>query len=317
MTDAPRRPRTILLDLAWVLSLPERALRAAAAGIAGLLTLLSGLLPRFIRRSRFYRGAVERQIRFLAEAVGGVHAAGAPLPSGTGARMAVGSVVDNLAIVTLHVSPVWLLLALSDVVAGAGHITRELLRELEKEKILPAGAGIASLDEALHAVSRASGTVAETINLPPLSVAALRRAAADVRANLAGVDVRGAVGVEDLERLLSELRAAADAEGRSILAVSGGVAGFALARARALVRGVTLGALAGARTGGRILFRELVLSYADDLAEVRRRGLARALREAAAPWAQAGVSNFDGRRVTWTEIALSFGRLGRAPWRAR
>jgi hypothetical protein len=59
-------------NLNYALSLPERTLRAAAAGLGGLLYEAAGvLLPGWLRRSRLYRAIVAGTLRIAIELVGG------------------------------------------------------------------------------------------------------------------------------------------------------------------------------------------------------------------------------------------------------
>ena len=60
------------VDLGYVLSLPERTLRAAAAGLGGLLYEVAlVLMPGWLRRSRIYRAIVAGTLRIAIELVGG------------------------------------------------------------------------------------------------------------------------------------------------------------------------------------------------------------------------------------------------------
>jgi hypothetical protein len=63
------RPR---VDLGYIVSLPERTLRAVAAGLGGMLyEATQVLMPGWLRRSRIYRATVANALRIVIEVVGG------------------------------------------------------------------------------------------------------------------------------------------------------------------------------------------------------------------------------------------------------
>ncbi len=66
----PRRPRGVHHLLAWLLSLPERLIRVLVSMIGGLGGVIARFLPRPIRETRFFRTAVERQLRMMTDIVG-------------------------------------------------------------------------------------------------------------------------------------------------------------------------------------------------------------------------------------------------------
>ena len=58
---------------AFLLSLPERALRSATALAAGVLREIGDVtIPKTIRRTRLYQNVVEATLQFLIEQVGQV-----------------------------------------------------------------------------------------------------------------------------------------------------------------------------------------------------------------------------------------------------
>ncbi|MCA9317942.1 MAG: hypothetical protein KDB73_20830, partial [Planctomycetes bacterium] len=71
-TPAPtlRRPPTLLAWTLYALSVPERAVRVVASTVGHVLRPLLNIVPAPIRRGRFYRLAVERQVRMLTDEVG-------------------------------------------------------------------------------------------------------------------------------------------------------------------------------------------------------------------------------------------------------
>jgi hypothetical protein len=319
-SDAPaplRRPRGFLPDLLYVLSLPERALRALVGWLGRGVLLLAALLPRPVRESRFFRIAVQKQLRLLCEDVGGAVPSAARAESSSIASRAVGGALDNALVLGLHVSPVWVLLALADAVDGARGIAKEITSELEREGILPPGSRATHLDELLAQVSRVSGAVAESIDAPPLSVDELKRTVLALRDEAQRIDVQSVVSARDLEVLWGAVRESAAHEHHSLLEASAGIALSSVARIGELGSLVGRSALATARAGGQVFWRELVTSYVESAHEMQRRGFFTTLHRGLKPQTRGTRRSFDPRRVSFTEHALTLGRWCAASWRKR
>jgi hypothetical protein len=308
-------------DLLYLASWPERALRCLAGWIGRGALLLAAFLPRPLRESRFFRVAVRKQLHLLCEDLGGAVPSGSrrarPVESTSLASRAVGGALDNALVLGLHVSPVWVLLALADAIDGARGVAKEITAELEKEGVLPPGSRVTQLDELLGQVAKVSGVVAESIDAPPLSVDELKRTVLALRDEAQRIDVEKVISARDLEALWSAVRESAAHEQRSVLEASAGIALGSLARLGAFGQMLGRSALATARAGGQLFWRELVASYLDSAREIQQRGFFATLHRALAPQTRGTRRSFDPRRVSWTEIALSFGSYRRASWRKR
>jgi hypothetical protein len=89
-------------------------------------------LPERIIRSR--------TLRFVIEEVGGaegVYAAEGALPNDFLARRTVGNVVEALGIVAFHLSPVWVLAAMSDFCGVGRQVIPEISDALKAKGLLP------------------------------------------------------------------------------------------------------------------------------------------------------------------------------------
>ncbi|MBN2491539.1 MAG: hypothetical protein JXQ29_11885 [Planctomycetes bacterium] len=320
--ETPRRPGGLGHRLLYAVSLPERLLRTLAGWAGGLVRLVAGLLPRPVRESRFFRVAVDKQLRLLIESVGGasVYPQEVPADQGYLPRKIVGSTVDNFALIAFRASPIWMLLAAADVVKGGAAYTRELVDELKKGGILDARAKIASIDDLLGNLADLSGRMAETLDTPPLNVQDLRRTVAELRAQAGKTQAglgRMIPTAEDLGRLLGEMRAVAAEQHRSLLEVSTGMALHVLGKAERLATGTAFGVIKGLEVGARMAYREVALDYFRSLEAIRREGLYRSVYRTWQPYLRATRRNLAPEKLTWTELALTFGRLRRAAWRLR
>jgi hypothetical protein len=175
----------------YLVSAPERILRAVAAALGGTIHETAELvLPRLVRRSRFYEATAKNLLRITVELVGGVeHEAGETAgeheqsPKKLAVRKAGGNVVELGSILAFGFSPLWLL-------AGAADVTRGTRVYLD----------------------------ARLIDIPPLEVEGLKRSLADLRD-----DAKGLPTPPELAAVYQGLVAEADREQRSLLEVSLGM----------------------------------------------------------------------------------------------
>lgn len=272
--------------LGYAASLPERTFRAAAASLGGLLHESAQIvLPRVVRRSRFYEATAKNALRIAIEAVGGVEAAGrGPEDISAGEvvkRKAAGNVVELGSIAAFGFSPLWLLAAASDVLHGSRVYLEALVAELKNAGVLAEEADVASVDDLLGALEGASGKAAGLIDVPPLELAELRSTLGELRA-----DAEGLPGPDELAALYRGLRTAAAAERRPLLEVSAGLGLAVLLCTRSVAR------------------EHLAVPYREDWQPLRREGLGAYARRVSAPYANAVSGHYDPGRPTWTERVL-------------
>jgi hypothetical protein len=279
------------LRRAFVASLPERIVRAGAALVGGTLHETAQLvLPRFLRRSRFYEATAKNLLRISIELVGGVEAPEAAEPAPGARELAVrktaGNVVELASIAAFGFSPLWLLAAAADVSRGSRVYLAELVSELKAAEVLAEDVDVGSVDELLDALEQTSGRTARLIDIPPVELAELRRSVAEVAEE--ATDLPSAA---ELRTLYDGLRRIAAAEDRSLLEVS---------------EGIGLAFLLSARNVGRT---HLVAPYREDWRPVRHEGFGAYARRIARPYRLAIEGHLDPQRRTWTERALA--RLSR------
>jgi aconitate hydratase len=277
----------------FLVSLPERLLRAAAAATGGTIHETAELvLPRLIRRSRLYEATAKNLLRITVELVGGVerpHDEVAdefePSPKKLAVRKGAGNAVELGSIFAFGFSPLWLLAAAADVTHGTRVYLDVLVDELKDAGVIARDARLTSVDELLAALEGASGTTARLIDIPPLEVEALKQSLGDLRA-----DASGLPSPEELSAVYSALVHEADREKQSLLEVSVGM-GLAFFNA--------------ARKVGR---QHVLDPYTEDLKPVRDEGFASYALRVGRPYARAVVEHFDPRRASLTERGLD--RLG-------
>lgn len=282
--------------LRYVVSLPERTVRAAFAGVGGA-TYEAGqlLLPRFVRRSRLYEATAKNALRIAIELIGDVHAAPSAADEELGAgrvavKKAAGNAAEVGAILAVGFSPLWLLAGAADVLNGSRTYLRALESELIARGVFAPGAHFRSLDHLIAALEGGAGTTARLIDLPPLELAELKHSLAELRA-----DASSLPSPREMAALFEGLRRTAHRERRSLLDVSSGVG---------------LAFLASARHVGR---DHLAAPYREDWQPLRNEGFAAYAARIARPYRTAIGGHFRPSRQTFTERAPGYGRRA-ATW---
>jgi aconitate hydratase len=278
----------------YLVSAPERILRAVAAALGGTIHETAELvLPRLVRKSRFYEATAKNLLRITVELVGGVEREAEevtgevePSPRKLAVRKAGGNVVELGSILAFGFSPLWLLAAAADITRGTRVYLDALVSELKAAGVLAKEAEFASVDDLLGALEGASGTTARLIDIPPLELEGLKRSLADLRA-----DAKALPTPPELAAVYQGLLAEADREQRSLLEVSVGIG---------------LAFFNSARKVGR---QHVLDPYSEDLRPVRDEGFAAYARRVGGPYAQAVGRHFTPSNTTLTERGL--GRLTR------
>ena len=278
------RPRT-----AFIVSLPERLLRAIAAVLGGTVHETAALaLPRFVRTSRLYEATAKNVLRVTIELVGGVQPVLQPVDEyepdvgRLAVRKGAGNAVELGSIAAFGFSPLWVLAAAADVAHGSRVYLDAFARELSEVGAVARQATFRSIDDLLAALEGTSGTTARMIDIPPLELRALRRSLADLRR-----DATQLPSPAELAAAYDALRRTAAHEQRSLLEVSVGVG---------------LAFFNSARHVGR---QHVLDPYREDLKPLRNEGFGAYAARVSRPYAEAVARHFDPERETLTERGLA------------
>ncbi len=317
--EGRQRPRTLKHRLLFVASLPERVFRSLAGwlGAAGLAA--ARLVPRPVRESRFYRFVVGRQLKLLCDDIGGAgRFPGAPsMDAKTAVRLGIGGVLDNAAILTLHWSPLWILLAAKDVTDGAKGLLGDILKELKAEGLVETGSRLDKTEELLAAIAKLSERAGDALDCPPLKIEDLRATLTGMTERLADVGMSAVVDVAQLDRLVESVRRAADASRRPLFDVMTGVAVAAAEKGGKLAFGAGTAAVASVKSVSNFIYDGVVLDYQSLVDDILTKGLFCVVAENLAPHVRATVRWFDFDRLSATEKLLTRGRHAHEPWARR
>ncbi len=222
----------------YSLSLPERVARGMIGTASSTARDLAKLaVPDAMKEAQLYRLTVEKMLGFLADDVGKL-ASAEPSPSGEDGehdpasgdddqfvvKKAVGNVIDVGGLAVLHVSPVWVLAVVSDVAFGAKTYLNALVGELKEQGVIEGSETIDGVDQLLAALQRTSGSLADSLDTPPVTTEQLQKTVDELRAHAKEVDLTKLISKDDMARVWSEIEETVRVENRSLLEVSNAVA---------------------------------------------------------------------------------------------
>lgn len=310
--DPPASPsRTAYEHLSYVLSLPERVVRGSSGLVGGIAREGAELLvPQSFQSSRTYSTMVRQMLDFMVHDVGGVPAGDAPSSTAEVdnyvARKAVGNFLDMASMATLHLSPLVILAAVSDVAYGSQNYLKELAEELKQQGVIDRDSHIDHVNDLLGAVSHATAKTSEAFDTPPLSLEGLKQTLTDTRAAIAS-GAKGEIPSQaEVDQMWQQMREIADREGVDLLAVGGATTIQSLGKFATVSRG----ALSTVRVAGRLFDKHVLEHYAQSLSEIQQKGFYPSIAESCEPYLAAVWDNFACSRRTVTENLLNGSLIG-------
>jgi hypothetical protein len=275
-----------MAELSYFLSLPERSVRALAALGGGLVYELAGvLLPGWFQASRLYQALAGRSLRIIVEGVGGVEGIFPPDEVDSrelAIRKTVGTGLEMASLLAVGWSPLWMLAAAADLTGGTRTYLDVLVGELKREGLLVEDVEVGTAKGLLNALEATSSTMAEAVDVPPISVEHWRSTYRALRTNIGSLPDAGRLAI-----LYRQLRDVSRAERQPLATVSALVAASALR--------------AGAQLGQTHVFDH----YQAALEEMRREGLGSYALRLTRPYSLAASDHFDRQRPTRTESLLA------------
>ena len=282
----------------YLLSLPERSLRSVAALTAGTTGLLSeALLPEAIRNSSSYRVTVGLFHEFLTQQLAGMEQPGGRVKPRFVERKLLGNVLEAAGLLTMRLSPLWVLALAGDALGGSKAFLTKLAGRLEANGVIPNAADISAWEDLLGSLQHAAGTGAMAVDQPPLSRQELAELSEELRANISQALRSSADLLVQLTEIWSDMETVAEREGVPLEQV-GGVMTF---DAAALLRKGANTVRAAGESGVALIDEAVLDSYRHTLKELNESGLRRYLRTRMRPFLRAAGGHFDPERSTWTE----------------
>jgi hypothetical protein len=292
----------------YILSLPERVVRSLGALSGGLLREIGEVVvPARLRRTTLYRTMVEVTLRFLIEEVGqveGTYPTQGHLAENFLLQRTASHGIELLGILSFHASPVWVLAALADVTGAGNSMIREISQALKDEGLLEPGVRFETMEQMLDGLEKTSSHLAQTLNLPPVDIASLRREWNSFRLEVQSIPPKRVPTAERLEIIWDELRRTAREQHRSVFMVSSLMAVSALAHVPDNVLWLSRAAHSAARRTGKVLGAAILDHYVQSLEEISRTGFVAYWTREFRPYLRAAALQFAPQHETLTERLL-------------
>jgi hypothetical protein len=296
----------------YVISLPERVVRSAAALAGGLIREIGDVsVPSAVRRTKSYQMMVDIALRFMIERVGevrGVYPIGGELAGDFLLRRTAGHGIELAGLLAFRASPVWIMAALADVSGAGRHIVQEIADALKQEGLLAGDAKFENVDQLLEGLEQTASQVADLCNAPPLDVAGLRREWAMFRTAVAKIPPRNLPSAGFLRQHWEELKAEAALQNRPVFELSSVMAVAAVARVPFTLLRLGRAANRAVWRSGQTLGSSVLLHYSQVLAEIRERGYAAYWAEEFRPYLRAAAEQFSPKHrsltVRWLNKAI-------------
>lgn len=289
----------------YLLSVPERVLRSAAALSAGLLREIGDVaVPAAVRRGKLYQNLVDSTLRFLIEQVGqveGAYPAGGRLAEDFALRRAAGNGLELIGILAFRASPVWVLAVLADLSGAGRKLIAEIAEELKREGLLDPAAAFETVDQMLDGLEKGAARAADAVNTPPLNAGELRAEWADIREQFGGVRPPALPSPDLLQQRWDEILREARRQNRSVFAVSSLLALAAASRLPENLRWLGRSTRLAVRRTGRFFAEPLLDHYSQALAEIRQVGFAGYWMREFRPYLSAAAAQFSPSRSSLTE----------------
>jgi hypothetical protein len=288
----------------YLVSLPERVVRSAAALAGGLLRELGAVtVPPSIRRTKSYQMMVEIALRFMIEQVGeveGVYPVEGQLANNFLARRTAGHGLELAGLLAFGASPVWIMAALADISGAGRQIVQEIADALKDEGLLAREGGFENIDQLLDGLEQTAAQVADVVNAPPLDVAGLRKEWKAFRRSAAKIPPRNLPSAQLIRRHWDDLKQTAAAQNRSVFELSSVMAIAAVSRApESLLRLARAANRAVWRTG-QLFAAGWFTHYSETLREIGERGYAAYWAEEFRPYLRAAAEQFSPKHRSLT-----------------
>jgi hypothetical protein len=300
----------------YVISLPERVLRSAAALAGGLIREIGDVsVPSAVRRTKTYQMMVDIALRFMIERIGevrGVYPSGNELAGDFLLRRTAGHGIELAGLLAFRASPVWIMAALADVSGAGRHIVHEIAEAMQQEGLLAADAKFENVDQILQGLEQTASQVADLCNAPPLDVAGLRREWGAFREAVAKIPPRNLPSIGFLGAHWEELKAEAAAQNRSVFELSSVMAVSAIARVPVTLLKLARASNRAVWRSGQTFGASVLTHYSQVLADIHERGYAAYWAEEFQPYLRAAAEQFSPKHrsltVRWLKKATKLNR---------
>ncbi len=280
-------------------------LRSLAALSGGLLKELGAVaIPARLRRTSLYRTAVEVTLRFLIQEVGqveNIYPTEERLAQDFLLQRGASHGIELLGLLTLHVSPIWVLAALADAAGAGGALVEEVSQALKDEGLLDSNVRFETVDQLLDGLERTGAHLADALNTPPLNIAGLRREWLKLKTELAIFPHTRLPSAAVLRSLWKDLVDSAKSQNRSVFALCSAVALSTLTDVPSNLLWLSRATGIAATRTGSVVGGALLDHYRSSLLEIARSGFIAYWRRQFRPYLHTAANQFAAAKTSTTE----------------
>lgn len=291
----------------YLISLPERALRALAALVGGASVFLADtLLPDALQGTTIYKILIGDTQRFLIERVAQMELQGQSfilsqdIPEDFVQRKAAGTILEAAGLLAFHFSPMWVFAIAGDASAGSKVFLERLVKQLKEQGVIPEEAAIDDLVDLVEATQTASRVSVKAVDTPPLSREELATLVNDLRSAYGAMFSQFPGLMGNFEGLWKRMERISERENITLAELSGIMTIQAANWGRKSV--VTL--LAVGKTGSELFGEKILQNYKETLDLVSKHGVKDYLRTYLTPFVEKSLQHFERSRETWIEQKL-------------
>jgi hypothetical protein len=303
-----RRSKSPARVTRYLVSLPERVVRSAAALAGGLIRQLGDVtVPSAVRRTKTYQMMVDVALRFMIEQVGqveGVYPSEGELASNFLLRRTAGHGIELAGLLAFRASPVWIMAALADISGAGRQIVQEISEALKEEGLLDRDSKFENIDQLLDGLEQTTGRAADLFNAPPMDVEGLRKEWEAFRHSIAKIPPRNLPSADLVRRHWDELKLEAVAQNRSVFQLSSIMAVSAVSRVPETLLRLARAANRAVWRTGQLFAGSVLEHYSQTLRDIRERGYAAYWTEAFRPDLRAAAGQFSPKHRSLTDRLL-------------
>jgi hypothetical protein len=197
-------------------------------------------------------------------------------------RKTAGNLTEFAGIVALGASPLWIMAIASDVLGGTKVILNEVVAELKVKEVIDPHASFTSVENLLSYLEKNTGNVADTIDLPPVTLGQMRETYDRLTSGLIELPK-----LNQVEQKYTELQQISQESKKSVFQIA------------ALIT-------AGASQAGVNMFQKHVWDYyAQTIDTIWKRGLFGYIQKTFHPYWKAVVNNFKPEKTSLTEHLIA------------
>ena len=300
------KPKDNRIQVDYLLSLPERSIRALASLVGGASVFLADtLLPDALQGTTIYKILIGDTQRFLIERMAQMEQqfsskASGDIPKDFMQRKAAGTILEAAGLLAFHFSPMWVLAIAGDASAGSKVFFERLIEHLKEQGVIPEDSNIDNLVDLIEATQTASQVSVKGVDTPPLSRSDLEAFIKELSNAYGEVFLQIPELMKNFEGLWARMEAVSTREGISMAELSGIMTIQAANWGKKSVGTV----LAIGKTGSQLFGEKILQSYKETLDLVSKHGAKHYLKQYMAPFVDKSLEHFEQGRETWIEKKL-------------